>query len=198
MPALNVGRPSNRDERYEQVMRALVQCVARFGLEGTTLSKVAEVSGLTRPLIRHHLGNRDQMMRQLQDYVLARFDEDVDVLVDALPQRNTAAFLVELLFSAHAVSDPSMTLAFAALTAQARSEPELQRRCREQILRMERAVARALEAEAEANAARSAAHGIIALYFNMTAFEALDMPQDWQARAKDVARSLIPNNGAQK
>lgn len=192
-----VGRPSNRDERYEQVMSALVQCVARFGLEGTTLSKVAEQAGLTRPLIRHHLGNRDDMICELQDFVLSRFDADVDALIEALPDRNIGASLIDLLFSSSGASDPAMTMAFAALTAQARSDEKLRERCRACVLRMETEVARALAAEMPgAAAAQTAAHGIIALYFNVTAFEDLDMPSDWQARGRTVARSLLQQNGA--
>jgi AcrR family transcriptional regulator len=60
------GRPSNRDERYAQVMQALVRCVARFGLEGASLTQIAAEAGLSRPLIRHHLGNREDMIAALQ------------------------------------------------------------------------------------------------------------------------------------
>lgn len=197
MGSSGVGRPSNRGERYEQVMAALVQCVARFGLEGTTLSKVAEQAGLTRPLIRHHLGNRDDMISQLQDFVLSRFDADVDALIKALPDRNTGASLIDLLFSSSGASDPAMTMAFAALTAHARSDERLRERCRACILQMEAEVARVLAAEMpDRGAAKAAAHGIVALYFNVTAFEDLDMPEDWQARARTVAHSLLYQNGA--
>ena len=56
-----VGRPSNRDDRYEQIMQALIRCVARYGVEGASLAQIAEEAGLKRPLVRHHLGNREDM-----------------------------------------------------------------------------------------------------------------------------------------
>lgn len=199
MTQKTVGRPSNRDERYEQVMQALVQCVGRFGLEGTTLSKVAEVAGLSRPLIRHHLGNRAEMIGELQDYVLRRFDEDVEALVTSLPKTGAGPFLIDLLFSPRAVTDPGMTMAFAALTAHARTDPSLQQKCQERIFAMEEAVAHALAADApEAEAARRAAHGIVALYFNLTAFEALNMPHDWRERAKAIAYSIMQDAGGRR
>ncbi len=197
MRSSGVGRPSNKDERYDQVMLALVRCVARFGLEGTTLTKVAEEAGLTRPLIRHHLGNRADVISALQDFVLARFDTDIDALIEALPDQNTGASLNDLLFSDRGASDPAMTMAFAALTAHARSDKSLRKRCRACILRLETEVARVLAAEIpDESAARTTAHGIVALYFNVTAFEALDMPRVWRKRARTVAHSLLPHDGA--
>ncbi len=196
MGSSSVGRPSNRDERYEQVMSALVRCVARFGLEGTTLGLVAKQAGLTRPLIRHHLGNRDDMIAALQDFVLSRFDADVDALIEALPDRNVGACLNEMLFSPNDASDPDVTLAFAALTAHARSDESLRERCRACILRMEAEVARALAVDIpDQEIARTTAHGIVALYFTVAAFEALDMPKDWQERARTVANSLLSRQG---
>ena len=56
------GRPSNQNERYLQVMEAMVRCVARFGLDGATLERIAAEAELSRPLIRHHLGNREDML----------------------------------------------------------------------------------------------------------------------------------------
>ena len=78
------GRPTNRDERHKQVMHALVRCVARFGLDGATLSQVAEEAGLARPLIRHHIGNREDMIAALTDFVLKTFAEQTEAMVDAL------------------------------------------------------------------------------------------------------------------
>lgn len=191
-----VGRPSNRDERHEQVMLALVQCVARFGLEGTTLARVAEQAGLTRPLIRHHLGNRDDMIAELQDFVLSRFDADVDTLIEALPDRNVGVRLIDLLFSNEGAGDPAMTMAFAALTAHARSHESLRERCRACIMRLEAEAARMLADDIpDEDTARATAHGIVALYFNVTAFEALDMPEDWRERARSVAHSLLRQGG---
>lgn len=187
-----VGRPSNRDERYEQIMQALVCCVSKFGLEGTTLKNVADEAGLKRPLIRHHLGNRDDMIEALHNYVLARFDADVDNLVRALPQKNKADALVDILFSDRAANDPDMTMAFAALTSSARENAGLRERCRKCILRFEEVVAGALSNDIPDNrAAGQAAHGIVALYFNATSLSTLQMPNIWTAQAKELARELI-------
>ncbi|MEM6589272.1 MAG: TetR/AcrR family transcriptional regulator [Pseudomonadota bacterium] len=189
-----VGRPSNKEERAEQIMQALVRCVARFGIEGATLSGVAEEAGLSRPLIRHHLGNRDDMITQLQEFVLNRFNLGIDALVAALDGYDEPRAVVDILFTAEGHSDPSMTLAFAALTAHARGDDALKEGCRNIVLRLEDEIARALTPHMpDREVAQDCAHGIIAIYFNVTAFEALDMPQNWADRARNLALLLIEN-----
>lgn len=189
-----VGRPSNRDERYIQVMQALVRCVARFGLEGASLTQIAAEAGLTRPLIRHHLGNRDDMIAALQDYVLQCFAEQTEALIAALPEDAAGAALVDLLFCETAGSSPDMILAFAALTARAAEDSDLRAACRESLMGFEAAVTGVLRREyphADHQAVVAAAHGIVALYLNVASLAPLDMPPKWTQTAWTLAHNLL-------
>lgn len=191
-----MGRPSNRDERYGQVMEAFVRCVARMGLDGATLSTIAREAGLTRPLIRHHLGNRDEMIQALQDYVLDQFDSAADELIAALPDAKPAHALINYLFSDQSDTSPDLVLAFAALTARACENDELRTNCRDSILRFEAQVTEVLQRNyldaSEINAQR-AAHGIVALYYNTASLAALEMPTEWVNQSKAMAISLCKN-----
>ncbi|MEX0318737.1 MAG: TetR/AcrR family transcriptional regulator [Ruegeria sp.] len=189
-----VGRPSNRDERYAQVMQALVRCVARFGLEGASLTQIAAEAGLTRPLIRHHLGNREEMIAALQNYVLQSFAEQTEALIAALPEDKPGAALVDFLFSDTAGSSPDMVLAFAALTARASEDADLRAACRESLLGFEAAITAVLRRDypqVDHPAVDAAAHGIIALYLNVASLAPLNMPQDWTQTAYALARNLL-------
>ncbi|MEP1354077.1 MAG: TetR/AcrR family transcriptional regulator [Tateyamaria sp.] len=189
-----VGRPTNRDERYRQVMGALVRSVARYGLDGATLSQIAKEAGLTRPLIRHHIGNREDMIAALTDFVLKSFEDQTKALVSSLPKEGPSDALINLLFSEGAVSQPDMVLGFAALTARASDDAKLRQRCRETLLDFEAAVANTLRrdhGDADDAALGAAAHGITALYFNLTSLAPLDMPPAWKTQAARVARNLL-------
>ena len=94
-----VGRPSNQEERYQQVMGAMVHCVARYGLDGATLDRIAKQADLSRPLIRHHLGNKEDMLDKLKSYVLDTFTELTGMLLDNLPVVNRSQTLLEMLFA---------------------------------------------------------------------------------------------------
>ncbi|MEM9597484.1 MAG: TetR/AcrR family transcriptional regulator [Acidobacteriota bacterium] len=188
------GRPSNRDERYAQVMEALVRCVARFGLKGATLGAVAEEAGLSRPLIRHHLGNRDEILTALQDYVLQSFSDQTRAMMAALPETRPATALIALLFSDLGANAPDMILAFAALTTQAAADADLREACRDSLLTFEAAVAQTLQAEvpgADEVEVQEAAHGITALYFNVTSLSPLDMPKEWLGKARRLSNKLL-------
>lgn len=193
-----VGRPSNRDERYGQVMEAFVRCVARMGLEGATLSTIAQEAGLTRPLIRHHLGNRDDMIKSLQDYVLGEFDSGAKVLVNMLPATGAATAMVDILFSDMSATSPDLIMAFAALTAKAAEDDALKEACRKSVLRFETQVAEVLGhsyPEAQEGRRKIAAHGIVALYFNSASLNPLEMPEDWRKLSKTIATSLCETLG---
>jgi AcrR family transcriptional regulator len=74
-----MGRPSLAAERRPQLLEAYADCLVRYGVEGTTLDRVAKQAGVTRGLVRHYLGNRDEVIRALGDWArdgyLAWFDE---------------------------------------------------------------------------------------------------------------------------
>lgn len=161
-------------------------------MEGMTLTRVAEEAGLTRPLIRHHLGNRDAMIDALEDYVLTRFDAEVDALIQALPEADTGDMLLDILFADAETNDPDMIMAFAALTSRARNNPQLRERFRDCILRFEEAVAKVISKDMTSpSAAGRSAHGIVALYFNATSLAPLDMPGSWKAHAEGLAREIL-------
>jgi AcrR family transcriptional regulator len=188
------GRPSNRDERYAQVMQALVRCVARFGLEGASLTQIAAEAGLSRPLIRHHLGNREDMIAALQTYVLQSFAEQTQALIAALPETGASAAMIDILFADTTGSSPDRVLAFAALTARAAEDPGLSVACRDSVLSFETTVATVLRndhPQAAPDTVRAAAQGIVALYLNVASLAPLNMPQDWVQTAQTLAHNLL-------
>ena len=73
-------RPSLKDQRSQEILDAYLTCVAHFGLDGATQERIAEEAGVKRPLLRHYLGNKDEMITALADYVVAGFALSVDGL----------------------------------------------------------------------------------------------------------------------
>lgn len=189
-----VGRPSNRDDRYVQVMQALIRCVARYGVEGASLAQIAEEAGLKRPLVRHHLGNREDMIAALQDYVFRGFSDQTEAMIAAAPPTGGSEWLIDILFSDFGASSPDLVLVFAALTAKAAEDADLQAACRGVILDFEDAVSIILRSDfpdAGGDHVQATAHGIVAVYFNATSLASLSMSEAWQARAKATAQMFL-------
>ena len=80
-----MGRPSLAEQRKEEILDAFGRCVAKFGLEGSSLEKIAEEAGMRRSILRHYLGNRDEMVIALAKKVIGEY------------RSSTKAFLKDLL-----------------------------------------------------------------------------------------------------
>ena len=93
-----MGRPRVTEERANEILDAFEACVARHGLEGTTLQRVADEAGLTRSLIRHHVGNRDAVLAAWVERAVARYHDQLSELFESLPTTDRARTLTASLF----------------------------------------------------------------------------------------------------
>jgi len=57
-----MGRKSLKEQRSSEIITALERCIEKRGLEGTTLEQVAQEAGKSRRIIRHYLGNREELI----------------------------------------------------------------------------------------------------------------------------------------
>ncbi len=55
-------RPSMKLERREEILKAYETCIALYGVEGATQKRIAEEAEIARPLLRHHVGNNDELL----------------------------------------------------------------------------------------------------------------------------------------
>lgn len=69
----SMGRPSKRDERRSDIVRALSEVLARHGLGGATIVRIAHEAGVSPGLIHHHFEDKDAMVLALFDHLVASF-----------------------------------------------------------------------------------------------------------------------------
>ncbi|MGH1484027.1 MAG: TetR/AcrR family transcriptional regulator [Geminicoccales bacterium] len=187
-------RPSLKDVRSAEILTAFASCVARFGLEGATQERIAEAAGVRRTILRHYLGNRDDMISALIDFVVADFDAQSKALFDALPKTNRVTALLDFLFGASSRTNPDMVLTFEALVAAADRYPEARKALLAWIQRFTEAVEAELTTTHPAAAndrVAAAAYGIVALYFNADSLHPLRPPKSWDRAARAAADLLV-------
>lgn len=185
-----MSRPSLKDQRSEQILDAYLTCVARFGLEGATQERIAAEAGVKRPLLRHYLGNKEQMISALTTYVDESFAASTEALAVAFAEISTPVELVELIFSKGAASDPRLMLAWQALTASVSDHPEMRNPLLESLARFLGVIADALQRVApgvDGGRIRVVAQGIAAPYMGLDAMSPLCPPVEWQAELKQAA-----------
>ncbi len=162
-------RPSMKTERKEQVLAAYVRAVSKHGLSGATLETIAGEAAMTRPLVRHHLGNKEEMFEQLVEHIVGEFSRQTRLIADALPESRRIAALIELLFGMPEDTTAELIFVFAELTLKSVSDKALAARLCASIAEFENLLAAEVIAEfpaASVENTRAVAHGIMAIYFN--------------------------------
>ncbi|WP_171241105.1 TetR/AcrR family transcriptional regulator [Ruegeria sp. HKCCA5491] len=186
-------RPSLKDQRSQEILDAYLSCVARYGLEGATLARIAEEAGVKRPLLRHYLGNKDDMITALAEYVVAGFAESLNGLREVLPNGATPSDLVDALFADDSGTDPRLMLAYQALVAAVPDRPDLRQDLMDSLTEffdvVEDVLKRASPDATDENI-RAVTQGISAIFVSMDALSPLELPAQWRAELKLAASML--------
>lgn len=185
-------RPSLKDQRRREILDAYVACVARHGLEGATQERIAAEAGIARPLLRHNLGNREEMIPALVEHVVHRFadmTEAVEAASASLPE------LIDLVLDPAHRTDPKLVLAFQALVSASATNPGMRAPLLSSLQRYVDVIARLAERsapEAGADEIATIAHGIANISMSIDALEPLEPPSAWRRAAKRAALALVP------
>ncbi len=172
-------RPSMKDQRSEEILDAYLTCVARFGLEGATQERIASEAGVKRPLLRHYLGNREQMVAALNDHVIATFNALTQDIDTAMAYVETPKGMVDLLFDADAENDPRLLLAWQALSATSVDHEEMRAALLDSLKRFLDVLVRTLQRlapEAGPETIRAVAHGISSSFVTLDSLAPLSPP----------------------
>jgi AcrR family transcriptional regulator len=188
-----MGRPSLKKERFEEILDAFEQCVARYGLAGATLEQVALQAGLARPLIRHHVGNRDDLINALINRYRNKSDTYLEALVTDLPTNNRLQALVDRLFDEQ-YFDKNLVLVTEALIAAAEEYPELDRLISTTIENIIQVICKEVKLEypdGKNEDINIVATGILGIYFNVDSLSLLGDIQEIRRNSKIAALTLV-------
>jgi AcrR family transcriptional regulator len=121
-------RPSLKEERKVLILDAYERCIVKYGVDGAVLQRIADEAGLARPLLRHHVGNRDELLEEMLERYIARIDAGLDEMRAALPDEGRIGYLLEMLFDPeYRMSDHSSAL-YQALSVAANNNETLKQR----------------------------------------------------------------------
>ncbi|HEY3356824.1 MAG TPA: TetR/AcrR family transcriptional regulator [Polyangia bacterium] len=122
-------RPSNTDERRQQIVHALMQVMAKKGYDGASVADIAAAAGLTPGLVHYHFKNKLEILLG----VLATLTSEHDTRLAAAlapagddPVAATAAFIdFHLGLGAHA--DPAALACWITLSGEALRQAQVRR-----------------------------------------------------------------------
>jgi AcrR family transcriptional regulator len=188
-----VARPSRKEERQSQILDAYEHCIGIYGLEGATLERIADEAGLARALIRHNIGNRDDLLDALVKRFVRRSSKSMSSLVDNLPENRRTEALIDWLF-AEGYSDPRLALVSGALIAAAANEPKLAKKMRKwsRDFVKDLAVILASEFPQEKDGAINAvATGLAGIFFNVESLTPMGPMSDLADASKEAGARLL-------
>ena len=186
-----MGRPDLSHIRREQILDAFGRCVARYGLHGSSLELVASEAGMKRSVLRHYMGNRDDMIVALAERVAASSRAVLVEFANSPGAGQVDVLLDFLLAPASQNTDDLLTV--EALIAAGEDHPRVRTLMTDYIGDVVSMCADHLQLaypDAPRDACSVAAHGIVGIAFNHAAFAPLSLPEEYLNAAYAAARAL--------
>lgn len=192
-----MGRPSKKEQRTEEILDAFYRCVARYGLEGSTLEFIANEAGLKRSLVRHYVGNRDNLVDQLVERVLTHSSLHWEAFLAEVPsveaQDVFIEYILEALFSEQH-SDAEYILVIESLIFSANHNPTLRKKMQQWLQRFTDDLGHIMGevfSDKSEEDLKAVSFGIISIYFNLDSLSPLGMNHLYRKPARHAASLLI-------
>lgn len=188
-----VGRPSKAPKRIDEVLDAFTRCVARYGLEGVTLQRVADEAGMARGHIRHYVGNRDELRELFAQRIVGRYAGRAEQLAHAGAAGRRAEAIVGYFFGEE--MEPSDdNAAINAILGAVRFDDALRERIRTVYTGLETLLRDALADDHPGRPPATyhdAAYQILALAYGHWTFAEMGFPADRAQSAHRLALTIV-------
>lgn len=190
-----MARPSVKEKRTEEILQAYEHCIALYGVEGATLQKIAEVAGIARPLLRHHVGNSDELLKLALKRFIERSDAMTKAVFDALPSPCEGESFVNFLFEPMPYEDqPNDTMIAAAFIYAAQTHPEIKEQMQSWLMAYSNSLSaefQKLYPDADTDKISHVTAGIMGIYFNVESLEPLGSNDDLRNHSRLAALYLL-------
>lgn len=186
-----MARPDLSAERSEQILDAFSRCVARSGLDAASLEEVAGEAGVRRSIIRHYIGNRDDLVAAFLDRLEARLQLQNDEMRAWFIANPGVGSLPDYLFPE--APDDELPILESVYSA-ARRNPDIAARLENWLQGFVDALGDVLRAsfpDADPDDVTTVAHGLAAIYNDHQSMLTLRGPPRYRAMALAAAQRLI-------
>ncbi|WP_133405321.1 TetR/AcrR family transcriptional regulator [Parashewanella tropica] len=94
-----MARPSLASTRREEILDALEHCIIEKGIQASSLEYIADTANMKRTILRHYIGNRDEIICALSSRWRDRYTEQWEQLLYWLPKKKRTEAMIDMLFS---------------------------------------------------------------------------------------------------
>jgi AcrR family transcriptional regulator len=82
--------------RRGQLLDAIQTCIVRYGLSGTTLARIGAEADTAPSIVRHYLGNRDEVIRAAVERALTNVRHLTQDVGASVPPRDRLSTQIDL------------------------------------------------------------------------------------------------------
>ena len=180
------------NERTDQILDAFERCILRYGLESSSLEKVADEAGMKRPIIRHYVGNRKDLIVALTERFIENYRVQTNRLLTALGDTNRVGKLLKLLFSSSDQSTAETVLLYENLILLASREEAIRERLSEWTTEFVSLIRRELVEEyPDSKGHRDVAWGVVSIYYNHVSLMPLNLSDRSTGNSLSTAKRLV-------
>ena len=187
-------RPSLKPQRTEEILDAFQHCVVRYGMQGTSLERIAQEANMRRTILRHYVGNKDDLIVALANRFESRAGETLSSFRAMLPRRNRVQTMLKYFFGSQEAFNKDESMVADALIVEANRLPEVNRILAKWFDNFIAFVERELAGEypeARRSDCRAAALAIISTFFVMGSLRPMTESAELRRAARTAARRLV-------
>lgn len=190
-----MGRKSRTDERRLQILSAFERCIVRKGLHRTTLDDVAQEAGIARPLIRHNVGNWENLVLAATERLMEAYAAIYQSHLVRAREKKDLRVITGFLFSpAYGTVTEDQDLVLSALSSAAQTDDALCGLLKNMYQRFEKNLVDEivhLHDDVSRAGASNVAYAIICLAEQNSLFQAWGFPTGRAKFVRQVADDLL-------
>ncbi|MCP3140427.1 TetR/AcrR family transcriptional regulator [Pyxidicoccus xibeiensis] len=121
-------RPSNTEERRQQIVDGLLKVMAERGYERASVGEIAKAAGLGPGLVHYHFSDKQEILLSLVDRLAARVRARVATRlakVKADDARAKVDAFIDAFLATGADADPASVASWVTISAEAIRQPEV-------------------------------------------------------------------------
>lgn len=188
-----MGRKDLTEERTAEILAAFARCIARYGLD-TSLDQVAQEAGMTRSIIRHYIGNREEVVNTLVEYIAQEYLQQLRNAATGIPDEQMITVTLDYMFGNQADYDDYDKLVFSIMLTAKERYPQAKRTLVglfETLVDMLNANLSKAYPQADPLRCRGVAYSILALSMSNDSLSWIGMAHDYRHAARTSAEALI-------
>lgn len=167
-----MSRKSLVNVRREEILHGFARCITKYGLD-VSLEQIAEETGVKRSIIRHYIGNREDLVEAMIERITQVYLQEIRAKFSQISETRSEAALLDYLFDVEGSYAGWDRVIIDVLATARERYPSAKRNLQKMFREADRLLARTLASLYPAATAEQCKHIAYALFCLVTTHETM-------------------------